>query len=77
MKTSVKYLLKLFILFGFLIFGLLAGVKVGEVIASTPDPDPPGWVCGSSPGECVENYNVTICTWGPSGCDDGPAPPDQ
>lgn len=78
MKHYYKYLLTIL----FMSFFLLAGLQVGKNTAfavNESDPDPNGWVCPPDdelhePGTCLPNYNVTECTWGPSGCDDGPVP---
>ncbi|NBC28118.1 MAG: hypothetical protein GVY08_14745 [Bacteroidetes bacterium] len=64
-----------------MIFFLFVGLEIGKNVAfaiNDPDPDDPnGWVCGAEEGQCDPNQNVTECTWGPGGCDDGPAIPKE
>ena len=73
MNSKLRRSIKSFALLSGLILALFAGISIGVNADPVPSQhDPNGWVCGDTPGECDPNYNVTCCTWGPSGCNTEP-----
>ena len=67
MDNFIKQFLAVVFIGMIMTFALYAGLKVGDLNASSLDPYY-GWVCSEEPGQCDLNWNQTECTWGPSGC---------